>query len=80
MTFQKGQSGSPDAVFRKGISGNPAGRTKGLSGTLNAARKLIAPHLEQLTEQTLAAALKGDTNAAVACLEIAATAEKARAA
>ena len=67
-------------TFRKGQSGNPQGRPKGSGNTLSAARKLIAPHLPQLTEQTLAAALKGDTNAAVACLEIAATAEKARAA
>lgn len=70
-------------TFIKGQSGNPKGKVKGTintANTLNAARKLIAPHLPQLTEQTLAAALKGDTNAAVACLEIAATAEKARAA
>lgn len=55
-------------TFKKGVSGNPAGRP---SNQLASARKLIAPHLHQLTEQTLAAALQGDTKAAVACIELA---------
>ncbi|MGV1017065.1 MAG: DUF5681 domain-containing protein [Fluviibacter phosphoraccumulans] len=60
--------------FKPGQSGNPKGRPKGSRDAFAAARRLIAPHLPQLAEQTLAAALKGDTNAAVACLELAAVA------
>lgn len=70
-------------AFQKGVSGNPNGRPLGVREALAETRRLIAPHLPQLTEQTLAAALKGDTNAAVACLELAAVAiadKRARAA
>lgn len=54
----------------------------GQRDALATARQLITPHLPQLAEQTLAAALKGDTGAAVACIELAAVAiadKKARA-
>lgn len=68
--------------FKPGQSGNPKGRPKGSRDAFATARKLITPHLPQLAEQTLAAALKGDTGAAVACIEFAAVAitdKKARA-
>jgi len=61
-------------TFKPGKSGNPTGRIRGYSDPLASARRLIAPHLHQLTEQTLAAALQGDTKAAVACIELAAAA------
>lgn len=70
-------------AFKPGQSGNPTGRRRGSLGPLETARKLIAPHLHQLTEQALAAALQGDTKASVACIELAAAAvaqKKAKAA
>lgn len=57
-------------LFQKGQSGNPRGRQPGSGDPLEAASKLIAPHLRQITEQTLAAALQGDTKASVACIEL----------
>ena len=69
-------------VFKLGKSGNPNGRPMGQRDALATARQLITPHLPQLAEQTLAAALKGDTGAAGACIELAAVAiadKKARA-
>lgn len=61
-------------TFKPGKSGNPAGRLRGASDPLEYARKLISPHLHQLAEQTLAAALQGDARASTACIEIAAKA------
>lgn len=65
------------ALFQPGQSGNPAGPKKGVSrNPLAAARKLIAPHVDQLVEQQLAEALQGNSAAGQACLAIFAVADQ----
>ena len=55
------------ARFVKGQSGNPAGRGRSARVVI---QKLLAEHVEQLAEQTLAKALQGDTAATAAILSL----------
>jgi hypothetical protein len=52
-----------DTKFKIGNAGGP-GRPSGTGDGIKAARKLLNPHVPQLVEQRLAAALKGDGQAA----------------
>lgn len=54
--------------FQSGTSPNPAGRPVGTGDQRRRLVKLIEPHIHQLTEQRLAAAIKGDASAADAIL------------
>jgi Family of unknown function (DUF5681) len=56
-------------AFRKGQSGNPAGRPKGIQDKRVNLRKLLEPHAEALVEKAVALALEGDTTALRLCLE-----------
>ena len=55
------------ARFQPGVSGNPSGRGK---SPRKAVQALLAPHVEQLAEQALAMALRGDVGATVAVLAL----------
>lgn len=54
--------------FTKGQSGNPAGRTRGSGDKTQRARRAIDPHITDLIQQTLQAALAGDQTAANALM------------
>ena len=56
-------------MFRKGQSGNPKGRPKGIADKRTRYRALLAPHAEALTEKAVELALAGDTTALRLCLE-----------
>ncbi len=51
-------------AFKKGISGNKAGRPKGIVDSRMKLRELIQPHAPQLIQSILTAALSGDMTAA----------------
>lgn len=55
-------------AFAPGQSGNPHGRPQGAGDQTKRIRKLIGAHALQLAETLLAAALKGDLEAAAALL------------
>lgn len=52
------------ALFKKGQSGNPAGRAKGVPDRRSKIRDLINPHTETLIQTILTEALAGDMQAA----------------
>ena len=54
--------------WKKGESGNPAGRPRGLTPH-EQLRKLLDPHAPQLVEQAVQLALSGDTAALKMCLD-----------
>ena len=57
------------ARFKKGESGNPAGRPKGIQDKRTALRSFLEPHAEELVQKAKDLALEGDTTALRLCLE-----------
>ena len=55
--------------YRKGESGNPAGRPKGTADRRTELRALLQPHAEQLIAKAVSVALEGDTTALRICLD-----------
>lgn len=55
--------------FRKGQSGNPKGRPKGIMDKRVALRALLEPHTPQLVATVVNKALEGDMAAARICME-----------
>ncbi|WP_035881628.1 DUF5681 domain-containing protein [Cupriavidus metallidurans] len=56
-------------AFRKGASGNPAGRPKGTSDRRNSLRELLQPHAADLVKKAVELALAGDTTALRICVD-----------
>ena len=56
-------------AFKKGQSGNPAGKPKGARDKRTALRALLEPHSEALVQKAVDMALEGDTTALRMCLE-----------
>lgn len=59
----------PDGLFRKGRSGNPAGRPRGSRNRTTQAKILLEGEAEALTRKAVELALAGDTKALKLCLE-----------
>jgi hypothetical protein len=57
------------ATFRKGASGNPKGRPRGIEDKRLKLRRLLEPHAEKLVQKAVDLALKGDKTALRLCLE-----------
>ena len=57
------------AKFKKGVSGNPAGRPKGIIDRRQRWQKLIGEHTEELIRRALELAREGDTSALRVLLE-----------
>lgn len=55
--------------FKKGQSGNPAGKPKGAKDKRTALRALIEPHAEKLVNKVVEMALTGDTIALRICID-----------
>jgi polyhydroxyalkanoate synthesis regulator phasin len=55
--------------FKKGKSGNPAGRPKGIADKRTALRALLVPHAEKLIDMAVSLALAGDTAALRICID-----------
>ena len=55
--------------FKKGQSGNPSGRPKGVKDKRTELRELLEPHAEALVKKAVDLALMGDTSALRLCLE-----------
>lgn len=55
--------------FKKGQSGNPTGRPRGIPDKRTQLRSLLEPHSEQLVSKAVEKALEGDTTALRLCLE-----------
>jgi hypothetical protein len=55
--------------YRKGRSGNPNGRPKGIADKRTALRTLLAPHAQALIDKTVKLAKGGDTTPLRLCLE-----------
>ena len=55
--------------FKKGKSGNPKGRPKGIPDKRAALRELLEPHAEELVKKALERALDGDNAALKLCLD-----------
>jgi hypothetical protein len=55
--------------YKKGHSGNPSGRPKGIADKRTALRALLIPHAQALIEKTVELAKSGDTTALRLCLE-----------
>ena len=56
-------------TFRKGESGNPQGRPKGLPDRRTKLRGLLEPHAQELVAKAVELAKAGDTTALRLCLE-----------
>ncbi|WP_416047937.1 DUF5681 domain-containing protein [Cupriavidus basilensis] len=56
-------------AFRKGQSGNPAGKPKGAKDKRTALRELLQPHAADLVKKAVALALAGDTTALRICID-----------
>jgi hypothetical protein len=57
------------AVFRKGQSGNPAGKPRGAKDKRTVLRSLLQPRAEKLIEKAVDLALNGDTTALRICID-----------
>src|SRR5262245_35207911 len=57
------------AKFRKGASGNPAGRPKGTGDRRTALRTLLEPHAPKLVGKLVERALEGDGLALRICMD-----------
>ncbi len=55
--------------FKKGESGNPTGRPKGISDKRGELRELLAPHAQELLNKAVELAKSGDTTALRLCLD-----------
>lgn len=55
--------------FKKGQSGNPAGKKPGTHNKGTKLAKLLEPHAEKLINKTVELALDGDVNALKLCLD-----------
>jgi len=55
--------------FKKGRSGNPKGRPKGIQDKRVALRSMLEPHAEKLVDVVVKKALKGDVAALRICLD-----------
>ena len=55
--------------FKKGNSGNLAGRPKGIRDKRTALRELLTPHAEKLVDMAVSMALAGDTAALRICID-----------
>ncbi|WP_175783100.1 DUF5681 domain-containing protein [Burkholderia anthina] len=55
--------------FRKGQSGNPAGKPKGTRDKRTALRELLQPHAADLVKKAVELALAGDTTALRICID-----------
>jgi hypothetical protein len=55
--------------FKKGQSGNPAGKPKGAKDKRTALRALIEPHAGKLVNKAVEMALAGDTTAIRICMD-----------
>lgn len=56
-------------TFRKGKSGNPAGKPKGARDKRTALRELLQPHADDLVKKAVELALAGDTTALRICID-----------
>jgi len=56
-------------AFRKGQSGNPAGKPKGARDKRTALRELLQPHAADLVKKAVDLALAGDTTALRICVD-----------
>jgi len=57
------------AKFKKGVSGNPDGRPKGIADKRTELAKLLLPHAEALVAKAVELALAGDPQALRLCIE-----------
>jgi hypothetical protein len=64
--------------FRKGESGNPAGKPKGARDKRTALRELLQPHAADLVKKAVELALAGDTAALRICIDRCIPAVKAK--
>ncbi|KVP69728.1 hypothetical protein WL40_07385 [Burkholderia ubonensis] len=64
--------------FRKGESGNPAGKPKGARDKRTALRELLQPHAADLVQKAVELALAGDTAALRICIDRCIPAVKAK--
>jgi hypothetical protein len=55
--------------FKKGTSGNPAGKPRGAKDKRTALRALLEPHAEVLVKKAVALALSGDVSALRICID-----------
>src|SRR5512134_2042435 len=55
--------------FKKGQSGNAAGRPPGIPDKRTELRKLLEPHAEELVAKVVSLALKGDRTALRLCMD-----------
>lgn len=55
--------------FKKGQSGNPAGRPKGITDKRTALRVLLQPHAGKLVKKAVTLALSGDVQALRICID-----------
>lgn len=57
------------ATFKKGQSGNPAGKPKGAKDKRTELRELLKPHAEKLVKKAVDMALAGDVSALRICID-----------
>lgn len=57
------------ATFKKGQSGNPAGKPKGAKDKRTELRELLKPHAVKLVKKVVDLALAGDTTALRICID-----------
>jgi len=57
------------ATFKKGQSGNPAGKPKGAKDKRTELRELLKPHAEKLVKRVVDLALAGDVSALRICID-----------